>query len=258
MAIILGERSPADTAADHRGPWSSVPWRTIIAATLVVAGFILAVIVLIAVQRVVAWIVIAGFFAIVLAPPVRMVQGRVGGHRGIATAIVMFSAMAFVFGAIALFVLPIRSQVIQAASDLPGTIRDAADGKGPVGNIVTRLNIDSYVKDNQDTLQRWADDVSGSTVSIARSVFDGVLAAVTIFVVSFVFLTQAGAMGRTLVELIPPRRREMARRVAVDAGAAVSGYMVGNLIISLVAGTTAFVCLLLPDDYAAGVQPPAH
>jgi len=244
MAVILGERPNAESAVEHKGPWAMVPWRTIVASTLVVATFIGLVIVLIAVQRVVAWIVIAGFFAIVLAPPVRIVQRRVGGHRGIATAIVMTSTLAVVAGAIALFVLPIRSQILQSASDLPGTVRDAAEGKGPVGNIVTRLNIDSYVRNNQDSLQRWADDISGSSVSIAQSVLGGVLATVTIFVVAFLFLTQAGAMGRTLVEVVPPRRRDMARRMAADTSAAVSGYMVGNLIISLVAGTTAFICLL--------------
>ncbi len=244
MAVILGERTNADSATEHKGPWAVVPWRTIVASTLVVASFIGLVIVLIAVQRVVAWIVIAGFFAIVLAPPVRIVQRRVGGHRGIATAIVMFSTLAVVVGAVALFVLPIRSQILQSASDLPGTVRDAAQGKGPVGNIVTRLNIDSYVRNNQDSLQRWADDVSGSSVSIAQSVLGGVLATVTVFVVAFLFLTQAGAMGRTLVEVVPLRRRDMVRRMAADTSAAVSGYMVGNLIISLVAGTTAFICLL--------------
>ena len=81
MAVILGERPNAESAVEHKGPWAMVPWRTIVASTLVVATFIGLVIVLIAVQRVVAWIVIAGFFAIVLAPPVRIVQRRVGGHR---------------------------------------------------------------------------------------------------------------------------------------------------------------------------------
>jgi predicted PurR-regulated permease PerM len=45
--------------------------------------------------------------------------------------------------------------------------------------------------------------------------------------------------------VVPSRQRESVKRVALDAGRAISSYMVGNLFISLIAGATAFVCLLL-------------
>jgi predicted PurR-regulated permease PerM len=41
------------------------------------------------------------------------------------------------------------------------------------------------------------------------------------------------------------------QRVAVDAGHAISGYMIGNLLISLIAGITGFICLV-----ALGVPSP--
>ncbi|MEO5899990.1 MAG: AI-2E family transporter, partial [Ilumatobacteraceae bacterium] len=58
-------------------------------------------------------------------------------------------------------------------------------------------------------------------------------------------------LGKATMSVIPMRRRESMRRVAVDAAHAISGYMVGNLLISLVAGSTAFVCLV-----ALGVPAP--
>ena len=87
--------------------------------------------------------------------------------------------------------------------------------------------------------------MNGQSFNIARSVVEGVLAFVTIFVTAFLLLTQTSAIGEAVQGLIPHRRRPAAKRVSVDAAAAVSGYMIGNLFISLIAGVSAFVCLLV-------------
>src|SRR6478735_2904782 len=78
--VLLGA-SPSATEPGHqpgheRG-WGDVPWRTIVATVgVVLAVYIGIQIVLLSVQ-VIAWIFVAGFFAIVLAPVVRRVQRRV-------------------------------------------------------------------------------------------------------------------------------------------------------------------------------------
>src|SRR4051812_10703498 len=105
-AVILGVAPPEPVApaVDHpRVPqtWSEVPWRTIVGSVAVVLGtYILVQVVLMTVQ-VITWVVIAGFFAIVLAPATRRVQAHVGGRRNLATGIVVFSTLAVVFGLLA-------------------------------------------------------------------------------------------------------------------------------------------------------------
>ena len=68
---------------------------------------------------------------------------------------------------------------------------------------------------------------------------------------TFLFLSQSAAIGGRAQNLIPYRRRASAQRIAADAAGAVSGYVIGNLIISLIAGVAAFVCLV-----ALGVPSP--
>ncbi len=225
--------------------WSDVPWRSMVAAVLIVASFLSLVRALTAARRVVVWVLIAGFFAIVLAPLVRRVEARLRGHRGAATAIVMLAATVLFLGVVAIFVIPIRSQIVSTVTDLPGSVDQAASGRGPVGHLVSRLHLNKLVRDHQSEIRDWADRVNGQSFDIARSVVEGVLAFVTIFVTAFVLLTQTSAIGGAVQGLIPHRRRPAARRVSVDAAAAVSGYMIGNLLISLIAGVSAFVCLLL-------------
>lgn len=65
-----------------------MPWRALIGAIgLVLAALVLLETVLLA-QRVIILIVIAGFFAIVLAPLVRAAQRRLHLHRGLAITLV--------------------------------------------------------------------------------------------------------------------------------------------------------------------------
>ena len=247
---LILPRSSADSPGDddERNPsgktWSDVPWRTIIGVVgVVLATYVVLTLVLEAV-RIIAWVAVAGFFAIVLAPVVGRVQRRVGDRRGIATGIVVFSTLFTLIGVLALFILPVRTQLVDILTDLPGTVRDAARGKGPVGNLVKKLHVESYVKDNESKFTKTAQRLSDSKFDTLASVFNATLAFITVTLITFLFLSQSAAIGRTAINLVPHRRRSSFRRIAVEAAAAVSGYVIGNLIISVIAGVTAFVCLV--------------
>jgi predicted PurR-regulated permease PerM len=233
------------SARDARHGWGDVPWRTILATVGVVLVTLALLVLMMAIARILVLLVIAGFFAIVLAPTVARVQSHLGGRRSLATAIVMFSTAAVVLGLLAVFVMPVRHQALAAVTDLPGTIDAAAQGNGPVGEAVARLHLQSLVRDHEADLQRWADDLQGSSFSIARRVVDVLYTTLTLFVLTFLFLTQSSSLGTTALSFVPARRREAVRRAGVDAAHAVSGYMIGNLLISLVAGVTALVCLVI-------------
>ena len=235
---------PAATSSTFNPSWSEVPWRTIIAVVgVLLATYILLVLVL-ATVRIIAWVAIAGFFAIVLAPLVRRVQARVGDRRTVATGIVVFTTLGTIAGTITLFILPVRKQLVDILTDLPGTVHDAADGKGPIGNLVKKLHIESYVQHNETKLAKAAARLNESTFDTATTVLSATLAFVTITLITFLFLSQAEAMGRAATSLIPHRRRASVRRIAVEAAGAVSGYVIGNLLVSLVAGVAAFTCLV--------------
>jgi predicted PurR-regulated permease PerM len=154
-------------------------------------------------------------------------------------------------GIAVLFVLPVRTQLAAILTDLPGTVHKAATGSGPIGRLVQRLHIESYVKDNEAELTRAANRVTASSFDTAKTVLSAVFAFITITLITFLLLTQSSSLSRTVRGFVPRRRHGTLERVASDAAAAVSGYMIGNLIISVIAGTSAFVCLV-----ALGVPSP--
>ncbi|MEY2583075.1 MAG: hypothetical protein QOE09_2924 [Ilumatobacteraceae bacterium] len=254
---IPGSSAPIpNEAADSPPPsrkstWSDVPWRTIVASVGIVVATYALVLLLLASVRIITWILIAGFMAVVLAPLVRRLEHHLGGRRTVATGTVVFSTLLVVAGVIALFVMPVRTQLVNIITDLPGTVHQAADGKGPVGNIVHKLHIESYVKNNEAKLASAANRLSDSSFEELQTVARAAFAFVTITLLTFLFLSQSAAIARTAQNLIPYRRRASAQRIAADAAAAVSGYVIGNLIISLIAGVAAFGCLV-----ALGVPSP--
>lgn len=231
--------------------WSEVPWRTILATVGVVLATYVVIQVLLAEARILVWISIAAFMAVVLAPLVSQVDRRLGNRRTLATGTVVGVTLLVLVGITALFVMPVRTQLVTIITDLPGTVHDAANGKGPVGNIVHRLHIESYVKSNEGALASAADRLSGSSFEVAKTAASTAFAFVTVTLLTFLFLSQSAAIGRAALNAIPYRRREAAQRIASDAASAVSGYVIGNLIISLIAGVAAFGCLL-----ALGVPSP--
>ena len=246
--VLLGVAPQEEAPPSEPRPkqtWSDVPWKTIFAAVGVVLGtYILVQVVLMTVQ-IITWVVVAGFFAIVLAPATRRVQARVGGRRNLATGMVVFTTLGAVFGLMALFLLPVRTQLITIVTDLPGTVDDAAAGRGPIGSLVTKLHLSKLVQDHQTELNDFAEKLSSESFQYVTTVLSGLIAFLTITVLAFLFLSQTETMGKAALNLVPMRRREAVRTTTIDAAAAVSGYMIGNLIISAIAGITALICLLL-------------
>lgn len=233
------------------GSWSSVPWRTIVATVAIVAATFFLVLFIQATARILTWIAIAGLFAIVLEPLVRRVQHRLGGRRSLATGVVVFSALFIIIGIVVLFVMPVRRQLVEILTDLPGTVRQAANGRGPLGEIVTKLRIESYVKDREPELTEAAQRLGDSSFQAAQVIVNSLVAFVTVTLMTFLFISQSVAIGQAVQNVVPLRRRGAVQRTAKDAAGAVSGYVTGNLLISLIAGVAAFVCL-----FALGVSSP--
>ena len=243
-------RADAPDPGRH-GRWSEVPWRTIVATIGVIAVAALLAIVLYRASRVVLWVVIAGFFAVVLNRPVVWLEARSGLRRGAAIGAVVGTTVLLLLGLIALFVLPVRTQLVAVLTDLPGTVKQAAEGRGPVGHVVSQLHLEQLVRDNQDRLTRAATSLQDSFPALVASAIQIALGVVTVAVMTCLMLSQSRPIGRASVRLIPLRHREWTAETMRAAGGAVSGYMIGNLLISLCAGVAAFTFLLI-----AGVPSP--
>ena len=193
----------------------------------------------------ITWTVIAGFFAIVLSPLVDRTQRRFHVRRGIAVGIVVLITLGVLAAVISAFVLPVARRAPSIANDLPGLVDQAAQGRGQVGNLMVRLHLVQWVQDHHQQINGWVSGLGARSLSLATSAFSGVLSALTIVVLTIFFLLHGPTMVSSVDELLPMRHRERMRALANDASHAMSGYMLGNFLISLIAGSTALVTLLV-------------
>ena len=228
-----------------------MPWRTILAVVGVVAVSYGTFLLLKELTRVIAWLVVAGFFTIVLAPAVDALMRRFHLRRGLATAIVFVVGLLAVVGMLYAFIRPVVEQVSAFVDDLPELVDEAQAGRGPVGDLVDRYDLDQYLEENQDRIQEALTGAGTPAPGVVRSLFNGILALVTILVLTVLMLMRGPELCQGALALIAPKHRERVRLVASDAAKAVSGYMLGNVLISVIAGVCTYIFLRIAGvDYA--------
>jgi predicted PurR-regulated permease PerM len=195
------------------------------------------------VRRVLTWIVVAALLSVVLGPVVDLAEHRLHLRRALATLLVFLVFLVALAGIVTVFVRPLATEGPEFVDRLPGYVEDARAGRGPVGGLVQRYNLDQYLERNQGRLRESANRFTQPALGVLRSIFSTVVALVTIFVVTFLMVLQGPKLLQSWMAALPEDRQERVRRVAADCSKAVTGYMTGNLVISAIAGTLTYVVL---------------
>jgi predicted PurR-regulated permease PerM len=230
-------------------PPERVPVRTILVTIGLVLATGIAIILVQKLSHVLALILVAAFFAVILSPPVNFLEQRLRLRRGLAAMLVLLLGFVAIAGMMYAFVTPIVDQSQKFVDQFPRYVEDARAGRGTVGHLVQKYNIDEWVQKNQDKLVQARNDAGSKVPSVLRGVASAVVALVTVLVLAILMLLEGPNIQSGFLNLIDtpsaPRRRERVRRVAGDAARAVTGYMAGNLLISLIAGAATYIALLI-------------
>ena len=193
--------------------------------------------------RVVSYLLIALFFAAVLTPAVDFLQHRAKMRRGVATLLVFLAGLALLSAMIYAFVRPIVDKGQKFSDSLPEMIDDAQEGKGRIGELITKYDLEEKFNENREAIDQQVNSAGSKGVTILGTVFSGIVAAVTVMVLTILLLLAGPDLSESFLSIVPEPRRERVRRVASDASMAVSGYMYGNVVISILAGIAAYVFL---------------
>ena len=218
---------------------------SVLGITLLVAGVLW---VIWATRGVVGWILIAAFLAMALNPAVAFLMRR-GIRRGRAAVLVFFLAL-IVIGAIGyLLIPPLISQITDFVEAVPGLVDDLTKGRGPLGFLERDYHIVDRIREAIQT--QGVGGVLGFTqpaLSIARSVLTAVVGAVTISFLTVFLLIDGPRLTRAFLDLLPERVRLRWERAGDGIYKTVGGYVTGNVLISIIAGTIA-----TPVIYGLGI-----
>lgn len=227
---------------------SRVPVRTIAAAIGMVLATALALLLVYEVRRTLVWIVVALFFTIALYPTVGWLERRVRWvPRSLATLLIFLLVLVVIGGLITAFVVPLAQEAVAFAEQLPQLINDARAGRGPIGRLLERTGALNYLLHNQERLRGIAAGLTTPAAGILRGIATGVAGVVTIFVLAFLMVLEGPkVVSGTLNIINDPRRRDRVRRVSADCAKSITGYISGNLLISVICGLLTYGALKLP------------
>jgi predicted PurR-regulated permease PerM len=201
--------------------------------------------------HVITWILIALFLALALNPAVAFFE-RKGIRRGLAAAVVFMITLAAIGLLGFLVVPPLVAQIRDFIDAVPDFVDELTAGRGPLGFLQDDYRIVDRVRDAIE--EQGAGGVLGVAApaqAIATSVITAVVGFVTIIFLTFFMLLEGRRSVDRFLGLLPESARPRWERVGNDIYRTVGGYVSGNLLISLIAGTASVIVLFaLGSDYA--------
>ncbi len=226
------------SAAAARG----IPLPTILTTCGVVVAIYLAGKLAYRMRDVLLMILVAGFIAVILNPMVNSVQRRIR-RRGWAVAVVIGWATLVFIGLAVLFGHPLFNGLTHLSAQLPTYARDAADGQGWIGHLVRRFHLQQWVAQNAPKLQTLGTALARPALNFSKGAASVLGTVVTIFALALLLLLEGPKIWSGLLDWLSPARAERWGRMARDINQSVTGYVVGDLLTSIIAGAVVFVTL---------------
>ena len=184
-------------------------------------------------------VVIALVLAAGLEPPVAALTRR-GLRRGAAVAVV---AVGFLVGIAAFFaalVPPLVGQGQQLVANTPGYLQRLQDRSSFVGHLNKKYHLlaqlERYVAGGGTRLL-------SDLVGLGVAILGAVTSAVAVLVLTVYFLAGLPRIEQAVIRTFPVRHRDRAGLVTREVVHRVGGYVLGNLLTSVVAGAGTVVFL---------------
>jgi predicted PurR-regulated permease PerM len=220
--------------------------RTILAILGIVLAVALALQVIWLARQVITWILIALFLALALNPAVNAVQERGIRRRGVAAAVTYLAALLAIAGIGAVFVPTLVDEANAFARELPNYVQDVTEGRGRLGEFEREYGIVERVRTSvEEGGAARLLGLSGTAVAVTKGILTAIVALVTIVFLTFFMLVEGPAWVQRFYALVPEPSRPRVERIATDIYRTVGGYVTGNLLISLIAGVTSTIVLLV-------------
>jgi predicted PurR-regulated permease PerM len=173
--------------------------------------------------------------------PIMEVLVRHRASRGLAVTIVTAGFLlvlgAFVFAAVP----PISHEVQSLVTNYPKYKHDLAAGKGWAGQLVVKLHLSGYL-DGSQPLQL---PVAGGVLGAGKMVVSLGVGTVSVAALTIYFLIALPGVKRLWLALIPRSRRERVGLLTEEVFGRVGGFMLGNLLTSLISGVGTYLWLLI-------------
>jgi predicted PurR-regulated permease PerM len=220
--------------------------RTILQTAALLVGLAAALWVVWIARHVLTWVLISLFLALALNPGVEWLGQRGVARRGAAAAMVYLLALGAIVLLALVFIPPLVDQVNGLVDAAPGYVNDLTAGRGPLGFLERDYHVVDKVREavSGNGAARLAGGAS-TALSLTKGVITFVAGLVTIIFMTFFMLLEGATWMERAYGLMRPESRPRWRSVGSQIYRTISGYVTGNLAISVLAGVSSAIVLAI-------------
>lgn len=223
---------------------SQVPAALIAKVVLVAAAVIGGIYLLFLTREVIGLIMVAVLFALAIAPAVDKLNKWIPRWSAILAVYVGIGGA--IFGIGLLVIPPLVDGVEDLSRDLPGYVEDLRDNQ-TFREFDDEYDITGSLEEQARELPSRLGDAAGTLRDVTVGVFASFVQLFSILVISFFLLMDGKRLLGFGYSLLSPQREKRLRIVADDISKAISGYVFGNFVISVLAGSVTYVTLTIMD-----------
>ena len=237
----VSENNPFGVAGpplNTRGPF----WIAI-SATWGVLLVLLAAESIIKAQGVLILIAVSAFLAIGLNPMVEWLQRR-GIGRGGSVALISLGFLLFFAGAGIAVAQPIAAQSSQLTKGLPAEAEHLRDTNKTFRDLDRRFHLVDKVRTATND-SRIKSRVTNGVIGAAGEALSAVFKFFTVLILTLYFLANYPTLKRSAWRIAPRSRRPRVGLLGDEILRRVGGYVLGNLVTSIVIGVVTFAFLLI-------------
>ena len=224
--------------------------RILIVVVAVTAGFSFVS----ATRNVFTLLIISGFLAMALNPPVSYLSSKItGGSRGLATGLAYLTVVSIIGVFLWAMIPPLVNQTRDFIDEVPTYIDDFAEGDDAISTFIRDNEIDQEARDFVDGLRdgEVIGDTSSRVFSGLGRIGASIVSVLTVLVLTFFMLIEGPTWLEKFWEAQPDEKREHRKKLGLRMYNIVTGYVNGQLLIALLAALSSLVAMLV-----AGIPQP--
>ena len=197
-------------------------------------------------RKIVLYAVVAFFIALLLTPATRFLK-RHGMSHGLAATVVFLTGVVAAAGLVYLFASPLVSSAVHFGHEIPSLIKKTRKGQGPLGRLVFRLHLQKYLSEGSSTITKQLTKVlkPATAFSVGAAALSSLFTFVTIAILTFFAMLEAPKLFHGFLSLFGPSTSLRLSRVFNESMRSVTGYMLGNILTSIIAGVVVGITLAI-------------
>lgn len=192
-------------------------------------------------------LIFASFFlALALNPVVSWMSRRLQLKSRIKATAAAYLTVVFVLGLfLALIIPPLVSQTRDFIKEVPATVENFQEQKSGLADTVRRYNLDERLSLAAKDFTSEYSNFTGTVLNTGKRIAGTVVSIIVVLVLTFMMLVEGPRWLELFWGVSSPKQRAHRQQLAYKMYRAVSGFVNGQVILAVLAGTTALVALII-------------